>query len=494
MGLGEAAGLNYINPRSFIGGMQGQAPEQEDIDPQELAPQQKPGDYLAHVEGLTGKYYDTYAQLKSYAHNMAKEYGIDVFAPDYSQPGGGEPFRTAQKLQAALQYTANDLANSRDIDKTMMELRAKNQIKFKKDFDPTQQASATMNPDDMFYSTQLEPGQQESNIRARENVYDQSSSNKLNAATYDRQVRQLDEAVKKGLLDPEVAAYQKQQLLKNTPQVAYQQLIQRGGSGKIPPGISVLKKVVNLSSGVWNDGTYKPVVKNSKTYLENTEMAGESVGQYATDEKGKTVYKPKIIKRWLKDPETGQVTIEYQDSSVPDDVVSNQPGATATNFIANNPKYGDVARTMDTAHSMGILDDTGSVIPQTLLPENAEDIKSKVRNSATHASAAVKARVNSVKAQLAEISDPFIGNNSVGFKLPDGREVEIAKHRGKDNKTYYVKNASELGYSSKDEKSLENLTAEQVTDLLSSFGKFDNEVSIPETAKKAQELIEKYRK
>ncbi len=486
MGVGDALGLNYQIPQSFIQSPQGQqAPQDTSVEAPEQA--DAPKGYLAHVEGLTDKYYDIGGKIRSYAQSMAKDYGIDVTKPDFSQPGGGEPFKTYQKLTAALQYTGNDLANSNDIDKTMRVLEAQNIIKRKPGFDPRQQASATMNPDDMFYSTQLDPGQEESNIRTRSATYDRGSSDRLNAATYDQQIQQLDDAVRLGKIDPVVADYQKKQLLANSHELSPSQLTDRTKGVKVPPGITILKKIVNLSQGVWNDGSYKPITKNGKVYLENAEMTGESVGQYATTDakSGNTVYKPKIIKRWLKDPDTGVVSVEYQDAEVPDEVVSNKAGATATNFIANNSKYGDAGKTMDAAYNLGVVDDSGSVIPEALTPENAEQIKAKVRGAGQAASQSVKARVDRNISQLEKIDDPSwwkIGNNSVEFTLPDGKKLEVKKHRGK--KEFYIPNPENYFDGGVDED-FENLSSKDIVQKLSTLGLYDSNLTDTQQPKAA---------
>lgn len=477
MGRGDALGLNYQIPQNFIGGMQGNAPAQPaGIDPQDLAPPEKAGDYLSHVEGITNKYYDTYAQLKSFAHDMAKR-GVDVFTPDYTQPGGGEPFRTATKLQAALQYKANDLKNSRDIDQTVMKLKAAGIITQNPDFDPTQQMSAATNPNDMFTSTSLNPQVQNASKDLSGTFYTNRDAQAKNQAVRNPLIDYYQKRIQQ---DPANAGYYQAQIAgipEATAQTSYQQLVPRrsSGSSKVPPGISVLKKVVNLSSGVWNDGTYKPVTKNAKVYLENSEMAGESLGQYMhTDNKGKISYKPKTIKRWLKDPDTGEVSIEYQDPEIPNDVVSSQPGATATNFIANNSKYGDAGKTLDIANSMGLVDDTGSVIPELLQPENANEIKNKVRSAGHEANGRIKERVDRNIEQLDKMEDPgwWLSHNSVGYKLPTGKEITIKKHRGK--KSFYIDKPEDFFGKT---EGTDNLSSKDVMTILGSLGLFESDLS-----------------
>jgi hypothetical protein len=481
MGRGDALGLDFQIPQNFIGQQQQaiQAPVAEEAVIQNPV---KQGDYLAHVEGLSDKYYETAGILKAFAHDQAKK-GVDVTQPDYSQPGGGELFKTFQKLSAVLTHTANDLANSNDIDKTYAKLEAEGKVTRNAGFNPRKQMSATMNPNQMYTSTDLNQATQNAATDLSQTYYTGRDAEAKNQSVRNPLIDFYQRRIQE---DPDNAQYYQNQIAalpRATAQTAYQQLIPRGagkGAGKVPPGVTVLKKIVNLSSGVWNDGTFKPITKDGKVYLENKEMTGESVGQYSTtDKNGMAVYKPKIIKRWLKDPETNVVTIEYQDPEVPADISSNQPGAIATNFISNNPKYGDVAKTMDIANSLGITDDTGSVIPETLTPVNADEIKAKGVDIASRFKKIVDSQMEKLKAiKPTGRFNPW--NTSETIKLPNGKEIVVYK-KSKDN--YFIDNPEDViteEYPNGVEE-LKDLSASEVTDWLMKAGLAESASTIDST-------------
>jgi|GEM_PF-5050267 len=491
MGIGEAAGYNYAIPQKFIGRQPQQVQQAPDLpaDDSDFS-DVKQGDYLAHVEGLSDQYFNVTGLIREFAHDQAKK-GIDVTQPDYSQPGGGELFKTYQKLAAVLKHTANDLANSNDIDKTMQKLQAEGKVTQNPGFDPRQQMSATMSPNQMYTSTDLNQTTQNAATDLGQAYYTNADAQAKNQTVRNPLI---DFYQKRMQEDPGNAQYYANQIAalpKATAQTAYQQLIPHGGGGsKVPPGVSVLKKITNLSSGVWSDGSYKPVVVGSKTYLENKEMTGESLGQYmSTDKKGNVSYKPKIISRWLKNPDTGEVEIEYQDPEVPNDVVSGSPGSTATNFIANNPKYGDVAKTMDIANSLGILDEAGNVDAShpAITPANAEEIKAKVRSAGKDKSAALSARVKKDLEQLNNLKTHLWGNDRVTYKLPNGGIVEV-KTVG-DGK-FDIIDPETVGLNKTD---AQGLTAQEILDTIGDLGVFDDTHTTDPKAK-AAELLKKYSK
>jgi len=451
-------------------------PQQQDYQQQQQGQYQLPElskDPLAERGQITSDLYNNYGLIKSYIQDMLSK-GIDPTVPDYSQPGGGLPFITYHKLEAGVMHATNALKGEFENEKQTRQLELTGKSRLKRGVD--RNSLYASNPNN-FYSTEPAPFVEEANKRLNTPTYTGRDERNFNQAYLDPNIQRIDQMVQQGMMSPEEGEFQKANLQKNIHQTAYQQLIPRGGSnGKVPPGVSVLKKVVNLSSGVWNDGTHKSVVVDGKVYQANNEMAGESTGQYMyTDDKGKVSYKPKIISRWLKDPETGEVKIQYEDPEIPDETVSNKPGSLATNFIANNPKYGDVAKTMDVAHSMGILDDTGSVIPETLTPDNAEEIKAKVRNSGKAAASRVNARVAKIKDQLSKIENPTLGHNTIGFKLPNGVEIEVGKHKLTSDK-FFIENPEDI-FDNADKKSVENLSLDDVVKLLSDAGLFENNLT-----------------
>jgi len=110
------AGLNYQMPSRFAP-PQAQPTEADIIQqqaagaaPQITAPSVGgPNDTYANIQGTTDSFYNSVGSLKEYVADMWKTYGVDVTKPDYSQPGGGQPFRTFQEMSARSMMTANDL-------------------------------------------------------------------------------------------------------------------------------------------------------------------------------------------------------------------------------------------------------------------------------------------------------------------------------------------------------------------------------------------------
>jgi hypothetical protein len=475
MARGDAAALNYQIPQTFIGGQQVQQPPSS-IEPQN--PIQNPAQLLAHREGLTRQYYDLNGKLDAYVTSMAKDNGIDVTKPDFTQPGGGEAFNTFQQLSSALLYTANDLARSAKIDDAILQQSAQGNIRMQAGYDPKTQLSSQMSPEEMFYSTKLDPQVSQINDFLNKDFYTQRDADVANQqgaqlrAYYDDLIN--NDPQNRAMYEAQKAAIGT--ATRKTPYSAFQQ---RGGSGQGgTSGLGVLKKITNLTKGVWTPGTYKPVTKAGKAYIENTEMAGDSMGQYISYKDGQAVYKPKIVRRWLKDPDTGDVFVEFQDSSLPLENVSNQPGSSTTaTFMSNNPKYGDSAKMIEKASEIGLLDDTNTSIDELLMPENYKDIQTQIRQSAQPQAQAVAKEVEKVKSLLSTPEHHWYSPNTVvPFTLPQGT-IKVEK-TGDDE--YEISNYKTfLGGKKSD---YEGLSEEAVLNILSELGYFDQFVSTPKEA------------
>ncbi len=491
MPRGDASALNFQIPQAFIGGQEVQQPPSS-IEPQN--PLQNPAQLLAHREGLTRQYYDLNGKLDAYVTSMAKDNGIDVTKPDFTQPGGGEAFNTFQQLSSALLYTANDLQRSAKIDDAILQNAAQGNIRMQAGYDPKTQLSSQMSPEEMFYSTKLDEPVRQINDFLNKDFYTSADAAAANQQG-DKLKMYYDNLIKS---NPQNAPYYQSQkaaigtATKKTPYSAFQQN-GRGGQGG-NAGIAVLQKITNLSKGVWTPGTYKPVTKAGKTYIENSEMVGDSMGQYITYKDGQPVYKPKIVKRWLKDPNTGDVFIEFQDPSIPMEKASNQPGSSVTaTFMSNNAKYGDSAKMLDKADQLGILDDTGSSVDEMLMPGDYKQIQEGIRNSAKDQATAVDSEVTKVKSLLAKPEHHWYKPNTVvPFTLPDGKGTIKIEKTG--DSEFEISNYKDfLGGKKSD---YEGLTEEAVINILSELGYFDQFVSSPVAPEKqkAIDLINKYRK
>jgi len=107
MAIGNVQGLDYALPQQRYIGQQAAGAAPAGVAPQIGLPDLN--DDYANVQGITDEFINTVGQLKSYTHDMAKKYKIDVTEPDYAQPGGGQPYRTFQELSAKAILTGKDL-------------------------------------------------------------------------------------------------------------------------------------------------------------------------------------------------------------------------------------------------------------------------------------------------------------------------------------------------------------------------------------------------
>ncbi len=290
MGLGDAIGLDYKIPQAFIGQQAQiqQAPQMAEDNTPDTDPKHP---YLAHVEGLTDKYYETAGLLKSFVHDQAKK-GVDVTQPDYSQPGGGELFKTYHKLDAVLQHTANDLANSNDIDKTMRQLYAENKITYNPGFDPTKQMSAETDPREMFTPTGLAPATQNAANDLAQTYYTQRDANTKNQAVRNPLIDFYEKRAKE---DPKNARYYEQQIAAIHPataQTAYQQLIPHNGRGgaKTQDYVDRATLIKQVKSGILtNDQTPLNLLKlqpgiESAEYVNDGDRMGIEIYQKGSDQ------------------------------------------------------------------------------------------------------------------------------------------------------------------------------------------------------------------
>lgn len=467
---GELGGLNY---RMTFPGQQQAASEavQQAVNSSGYLPEQ-PKDTLANRRKLTADYYNNYALLKNVVKD-AMDQGINPFQPDYSQEGGGLAFQAVQEAQAGLMYAANALKGEMEAETQMRPLLAQGSTRLNPNVD-TQDLYAS-DPRN-FIPTALDPIVIQANQELGDARYTQGDSNRLNRAVRDPRVQYFQQKMQE---DPNNAAYYQRQiegLLMNTPQTYAPNLNDNSGK-KQPFEIDILKDTTNLVEGVWPVGTYNQVTKNGKVFLENRKRAGEFMGSYQFQDGSnapKTVNK--IIKRWLKDPVTGDVFIEYEDPGIPIEKVSGVRGdAVTSNLIANNPKYGSVSKMYEAARELGITDDSGSVINELLLPKNAKEIQDAVKNFGIGNAKILDKKKTNLKTQLENITDPVFGNNWVYYETPDGKTIEVAKHRGK--KLFYIKNWEDLGYSEK----VENLSVEDIFSVLGELNYFDKFINDADT-------------
>jgi hypothetical protein len=476
MERGQLGALNYR--MSF--------PGQQQVDPaSQAAVQQQQGgdpyqyelpDKLANRQAKTKQLIERYNNLKSLAAEFER-LGEVWDRPDLSQDDGGLAYQTILAADAGVKYAAQELANEAAAEQQLRPLEAQGKIRFNEGVDPTQDI-AYSDPS-KYYSTDPMPFVDEANRRLNTPTYTTRDQNNFNQAYLDPNVQRIDQMIASGQMSPEEGAFQKANLQRNVAQTAYQQLIQgnkdNDKNSKYGYQLALLRKYTNLKNGVWPEGAYNKTTVNGKVYLKNEDGKGDVLGKYTAnpDKNGNPVSKDKIVDAWLKDPQTGKVYVKFTDPEIPMEELSNQSGDAITRtFVSNNSKYGSVDKIMEAATAVGLMDEKGSSVDQMLMPQNFQDIQSGVRNSGTAASARVEQEKANIKSKLKGIkSGAILYANGDAIPLPDGRIMEVARHKYSGGEPrYFIRNYDELGLPEQPE----NLTEDEVIEYLSEdYGYFN---------------------
>ena len=266
----------YEIPQQFVQPVQ---PEQQALPPQQV-PQQGaqqsmfPTDNLADIENDTQQYLTIAGTLDSFAKDMAQQ-GIDIFSPDLSQPGGGLPFQTAQKLKAGLLYAATKLQNRQKERTAMLPYQAAGQVL---QLPGAQQTSAYQPFQEQFVSTRLDPQVEQINQFLRQSFYTQADADRAN-----QQAEQLRNYYKNLIqTDPGNRAYYERQIAgigqatKRLPASVFS----GGGSSSAKEALDRAKLIRQVKAGILtNDQTPINVLRQVPN-VEHVEYVntGDKVG------------------------------------------------------------------------------------------------------------------------------------------------------------------------------------------------------------------------
>src|SRR5882672_862717 len=294
--------LDYEIPQSFIN--RDQVPQQENqVTPSnDIGQIEDPAHPLASRGKLTSDYYNNYAQLEQYAKAMAKDFGVDIFKPDYTQEGGGHSFQLGQKLQANVMYASNALRNEFEAEKEKRKAIDEGKILRKHGIDYNN-TLAYSNADN-FIPTKEMPGITEANIRGREDTYDPQSAARINQQIQ-AQANQIDHLVQTGQLSPEEGDLQKSYLVKNTYKIAPSMFDDANGHGKaVKTMIPLYEHAANITRGAFDSG--KDKVIRGKHYIASDVFSGDNYGEIQLPKRDKLgnstmVEVKKKIKGVLKD-------------------------------------------------------------------------------------------------------------------------------------------------------------------------------------------------
>lgn len=475
---GQAGALAYEIPQRFLqspgGGAQGSP---QSIPNQGSAqPSGGKGDLLAEREQLTDDYYNNYGTLDSYAKDMAKK-GINVFEPDYSQPGGGEAFKTFQRMQANVLHSANALKTEFEMEKETRKAEAEGKVRMEPGADRN---GLYYSKPENFYSTALSPGVLEANKMLGDQFGTQGEADKANTTVRDQQLFHLKE-VKKTLekegksttqVDNDIHALLTATNINPALAAAFTRASKSGSGAKYDT--SIFKKMYNIGSGSWAPGTYtvKPHAGAGAVW-EFDELKGDNYGTYRdTSNPEKPVLKEKIIKDLYANPKDHKVYVRFQDSAIPDEAIDD-PYHFAREVISNNAKHGDFARTMRAVYDEGMGDEeSGGVNPSVVLDPNTMNYQNEMFKQMGEKNKGVEQVQNTQKKLLRELEGGWFAK-SQPFATPKG-EVDVKKK----GKGYSITNGEDFWPDAEPEE-YNNLTEDQVIKKLNSLGAYDSKIAIP---------------
>lgn len=464
MNRGQLGALNYEIGRNQP--MPQAAPqEQPMVNSTALLPQLEQ-DPLAIRGKYTDDYYNNYALLKNYVTD-AQSKGINVFEPDYSQPGGGLPFQTFQKLQAGLMIAANKLKTEFQKEQTFDQYRYQNKAGYAQGFDPTQEFMV----DDPNATVSYEPtyAVEAANRALGQNTYDRASQNRVNRAILDPAEADINAQIARGEISPQQGAINKAMLQANV----YTNPIPREGSGSAAskaPALELAKAIVNQAAGAWVPGTYDETFVKGKRYLRSTKF-NDVVGKDQVKKKDGTTKDVTVqVKEWLKDPQTGQVIVRFTDPDIPDQNLTPQEAEQfMVGIISNNPKYGgstEIPKLYNAAKQLGWLDQTNTFRPEAVI-DRPDLIPQGTGRTMTDD--VLDRETAKVRKKLAN-TDDSIASFAIQGKTP----VRIDK----DEKGYYLYNFNQFlnpatgkPYVGKDKPRFQ--TEDDIVDFLNDSGYFD---------------------
>ena len=414
MSIASASGLNYQLPQGGITGkgfIQPQAP----VEPVEPAQGQTslppPNEDLAQVQGLTDKYYDTYGKLKSYVEGMNAQ-GIDVTKPDYGDPAAMEAFKLYKMLEANVMTTANQLKQQQKMITTLRPLEAQGKYRFAEGVNPNEQLITGMQPNQIGYSTDLEPGVEQAMKTLSENPLTlQDRTNQIEYFNKTKQELETRRDLAKNPAEKEYMQHQINQLTK-----AYQatklfappnpySAASLGFKAKVEGAGELLKQSTRVLRGVGYDGQ---TVVNGRAANTSDQIAGLYLSPIPTI--GKKTKKSGMLKRrvlytyqladgriFAKFAPTELVDnngqpIEEGQISVPDEELSNREPSEFIKELGNNNKdyVGKYSDFLNVAQAGGYVDKGVANEPvlmkgmtKTELPleleRKIEGIKSKIK-------------------------------------------------------------------------------------------------------------------
>lgn len=320
-------------------------------------------DSYANIQGTTDEFINTVGQLKSYTHALAKQ-GIDVTTPDFTQPGGGQPYRTFQELSAKAMMTGSDLKQRMKENQAINQGVLEGTVLGHGDYEDSALGTSIQ---DRAVSTRLLPEvQQASNALVR--TYDTKAGALRATQQYKAPlVAKLTAAMQS---DPQNAAFYQRQI-DALPDATYEPPQYNpnsyGGGKKNNSGAILIKEITNIAQGRWKPGDFsKTVDENGDPIYVNKARNGQTYGDYTyTSGSGSKKQEKKVkrvIDRWVKKSD-GSVWLEFKQAEnghdiPPERVDETNSGSIASGFFSNVTSYG---KALEDAQEEGWVDGAGFV-------------------------------------------------------------------------------------------------------------------------------------
>lgn len=468
-----------------------------------------PQDQYANVQGTTDEFYNTVGQLKSYASDMWKTYGIDVTKPDFSQPGGGQPFRTFQELSAKSVMTATDLKErmkqNQMIDQAALEGKAR-------EVEGSRGAPLGTPIQDRAFALNLDPDITEIATRLRENVYSPTDAANLNRVLYQPKVKELEAAIKTaedagdfaevGRLNMNLSALRKSVPQTHSSYFDADAAKDRDAGKKKNYEAEALKEISNIALGRWSEGQFQEDVDDDgNVILINRTKEGQNYGfePYESGKNSKTQvkYASRKIDHFEKKA-NGEVWVYFKPSQEedakiepkPERIDNQNPGGIVSTFFQSNPHLGNYATALGQARDMEWTDASGYVSPTSLPHESSPDT-----SKLTERSEQVKTATSEAMRGLRQAIDEWTkGDMEKPIELNiGGKKVTIQE--GTFTKRYITEDgkevASNLTNDEVEKYITDNYKKQLSSDVLKAM-KSGGSKAPSEAEKKAEGLINKY--
>lgn len=368
---------------------------------------------LQQVDEATRGYYQKWGELQDFATNLWTNFGIDVTKPDFRSPEAMEAHEVYRKALADLRYQGDALKTGQEMLK-------------------------------MGYAAAL----RDPNVQAAEG-FDPS-----------RDIAGAESYVQTGMTDQEKikAQFDLAKLRLDDKKVSKL----TGYEGLVSQIAGVLQ-----GGGEWTPS--QTVSDEGGLLLQNNMLTGKKFGKVnVPTERGGTKVVDKIVSGFFLNPETGEMTISFENA--PDEVIGkdDMPRILST-YIESNP--GDGFTTKGLEEFFEAVDVTAPRDPASYPVEGIEDLNKKARKLYDDSKPQVAEQRAAYDKQLSDITRIW-GTGKI--ELPTGHVLKVDRGTFLTGGKYLIDNWDELGTG------VENpgrMTKEELLDLLASWGVYGSKAA-----------------